>query len=143
METGDAANDRIMKQRRIGVSNLLKAVYILLDPETENRPSIQKIFGSAFFHEYIPFANKEHELINIGMLAEDQMIDGTLQNPLVVVFIPGQGLQALNPLRADNGDPMSGYGGQCGCWITRDRTISADKHSLHVFPVGNGEQIDG
>ena len=142
-ETGDAAYDRIMKQRRIGVSNLLKAVFILLDPETENRPSIQKILGSAFFHEYIPFADEEYELINIGMRAEHQMIDGKLQNPLVVVLIPGQGLQALNPLRADNGDPMSGYGGECGCRITRDFRISADKHSLHVLPVGNGEQIDG
>ncbi len=38
-ETGDADYDRIMKQRRIGVSNLLKAVFKLLDPETENRPA--------------------------------------------------------------------------------------------------------
>ncbi len=64
-------------------------------------------------------------------------------NPLVVVLIPEQGLQALNLLRADIGDPMGGYGSECVCQITRDCADTADKFSLHVLSVGNSEQIDG
>ncbi len=48
LETGDADYDRIMKQRRIGVSNLLKAVFKLLDPETEIDLSSRKFLVLLF-----------------------------------------------------------------------------------------------
>jgi len=124
--------------------DILRLIYHLLRPDPKLRWDPIQMLSSAFARKHIPPLSLYHQLRFEGVRFPSKHLGGgRTQNPRLLLWIEGRGLETFNLLNDRAGDQTTSYGGLLQTLNTTKTPTCANDLSLHSIVVSASEVLNG